>query len=918
MRVSSGAAAPSADARLRRQRWALAVGGVAVLAVVWHLATGIEQRDAAVAEGDLAGALDGEVDHEAVREALRAPGPGGALYPAGSTGLMISEVVASNGSTLLDEDGHASDWIELYNPTDRPIDVGGFFLSDDDSDPLRWQLPDRRIGAGERLIVFASGKDRAPPADPDAPDVSDREAAIERRVDEEELDERVEPEELDELSDLDDPEPAPMTAEERFARMPGVPGPELAAAGGQGEQLHTDFRLDRGGEPVILTESDGTIVADRMPPIPLPRDASLGRHPADPSRTCIFALASPGERNASVCHEDLRLGAPELSHASGVHLDPIDVEVVAPPAVHATGSSNDVGAPVDATGGVDDGSDERTTVTDAQRVLYTLDGSYPDLEGNAQATQVHDPSDGPLELAIEDRSDDDPVLAPQWLGFDPRFPERVEPQTPLQGTVVRARTPYGRETVATYFVGEGFEEVELPIVSLASDPHHLYDHDTGIFVPGRLYEEYRESDDYDPDHGTNVPANPHQRGRAWERPHQDDPHRAVHLAYCEDPSPGTPCGFAQDLGIRTHGNFSRALPQKSIRLYARNHYGQRTFDRDFFGEEGPEQHRRLILRGSGNDWGLTMLWDAYLQTLVRGMEFDTQAYQPTVVFLNGEYWGIHNLRERYDRHYLGITHDVDPDEVVMLSRAGQVDDGPADAGDPYLELIDAVEAAPAGDPDIVERIEREVDVEGLFDTVIARTFVADTDWPHGNLRQWRVPREPTGSAQDRGWPQSLAQPRDTDRPLGPAWGANDGRWRWMNFDLDHAGDGFLRGGEGHATAVVKDESFDALEFFFDADEHPEWAQDLRLLMESLLAAPGYREAFVARYAWHLDNTFDPDRTLAVLDRLSARIDAEMARHAQRWGYPSSHEQWRGHVDELRRFMRERPGYARDHLDEHLG
>jgi hypothetical protein len=83
--------------------------------------------------------------------------------------LLISEFMASNGSRLplgsgelLDEDGDSSDWIEIYNPTDGPVDIGGWYLTDDRATLTKWRFPEGRIvGPGAFLLVFASAKDRA-------------------------------------------------------------------------------------------------------------------------------------------------------------------------------------------------------------------------------------------------------------------------------------------------------------------------------------------------------------------------------------------------------------------------------------------------------------------------------------------------------------------------------------------------------------------------------------------------------------------------------------------------------------------------------------------------------------------------------------------------------------------------------------
>jgi hypothetical protein len=86
------------------------------------------------------------------------------LVRSASGQALITEFQASNKSTILDEDGDASDWIELYNPGPTPLDLLGWSLTDDAQDLTRWQFPARALGAGERLVVFASAKDRAPPA----------------------------------------------------------------------------------------------------------------------------------------------------------------------------------------------------------------------------------------------------------------------------------------------------------------------------------------------------------------------------------------------------------------------------------------------------------------------------------------------------------------------------------------------------------------------------------------------------------------------------------------------------------------------------------------------------------------------------------------------------------------------------------
>ena len=81
-----------------------------------------------------------------------------------NAGPVISELLAMNQRNLQDYDDDWSDWIELLNPTPEQIDLAGYYLTDDAGDPQKWQIPvETRLDPGERLVVFASGKDFVAP-----------------------------------------------------------------------------------------------------------------------------------------------------------------------------------------------------------------------------------------------------------------------------------------------------------------------------------------------------------------------------------------------------------------------------------------------------------------------------------------------------------------------------------------------------------------------------------------------------------------------------------------------------------------------------------------------------------------------------------------------------------------------------------
>ncbi|GGI05927.1 CotH kinase family protein [Egicoccus halophilus] len=739
------------DAPLGRQRLLLAGVGLAVLAVIAGLATRLD--------------------------------------PVGMPDdVVLNELVASNASTLADEDGDHPDWVELHNPTDEARQLEGWFLGDDPAEPARWRFPAVTVPAGGHLVVWLSGKDRRDPA----------------------------------------------------------------------TGLHTDFALARTGEPLLLVEPDRVTVADRLEPVAVPRDASYGRDPDDPSRWCFFASPTPGGPNDAVCHADADLGAPVLSAPSGFYDGPFDL---------------------------------RIEVATSDPVYVTLDGSYPDPQHNADATFVYR---GPIPVADRSGDPDRFTTIPTTFAFDASFhgegwrpPAGPQPKA----TVVRARTAAGRERVATYFVGDHLRREALPVANLATDAEHFFDHETGIYVPGRVYEDWLAGPDGDPDHGWNVPANFAEVGRAWERPPADDLARAVHLTWCDA---GGACTYATDLGVRVHGGYSRRLPAKSLRLYARNDYGERTFDHDFFAaaeadvppdQRAPVGHRRLLIRNGGGTWGLSFLNDALFLDLARPMAIDTHAVQPMVLYLNGEYWGLHLLHERYDRHYLAAVHGVDPAEVAILEARFALDTGVPGDEQHLLDVLDLLAERDPADPDTMRAVEASLDLDSFLDYVILETYVANTDWPHNNVQVWRT--------------------RTAD-PDGPA--VADGRWRWKAYDLDRVG----------GSVWPNDPTHDLLAHLLAPVDDPRDDSGIPFLLQRLLENPEFRERFVTRFAQHLDTTFDPVRAEARLDEFVALLAPELPQQVDRWGYPGSVEEWEGYVASLRTFVRERPRHQRAQLAQHLG
>jgi hypothetical protein len=183
---------------------------------------------------------------------------------------------------------------------------------------------------------------------------------------------------------------------------------------------------------------------------------------------------------------------------------------------------------------------------------------------------------------------------------------------------------------------------------LSTNPEHFWDNDSGIYVMG--------SNATDPPwyYGANF-------WEDWERP--------IHIEMFE---PNGDLGFSIDAGVKIYGNFSRTLPQKSLVIFARSSYGYTAIDYQIFPDKEIENFEAIVLRNSGNDYNNTHFRDGLVSILSDRTGVTSQAYRPAVVYLNGSYWGIQNIREKINEHFIASHFDVNPDNIDMLEKDNQV------------------------------------------------------------------------------------------------------------------------------------------------------------------------------------------------------------------------------------------------------
>jgi len=265
----------------------------------------------------------------------------------------------------------------------------------------------------------------------------------------------------------------------------------------------------------------------------------------------------------------------------------------------------------------------------------------------------------------------------------------------------------------TYFIDKNiFSKYNMPVISLVSEEDNLFNYELGIYVPGTHYDP--ENPEWS--------GNYFKDGDEWERP--------VHIEYFENDG----ClGFSQNAGIRIHGLKTRQAAQKSLKLYARNEYGDKYFNYPLLPQKSITEYKRFLLQTTMGSWrGNPIIGDVLAHEIVRDLNFEYQDYQAVVVYLNGEYWGIHTLRDRIDERYIAYTNNVDKDSVDIIN--GNFWLVEAGSNEHYLKLADFIEVKDLSFESNYEYVKTQIDIYSFIDYQIAEMFFSNKDWPDNNQK----------------------------------------------------------------------------------------------------------------------------------------------------------------------------------------
>ena len=766
-----------------------------------------------------------------------------------SSPVQISEVMAGNTLTFKDDDGAYSDWVEITNTSEQEIDLTGWGLSNREAEPKRWELPAVKLGGGQRLLVYASGKNRSDPA----------------------------------------------------------------------KGLHTDFRLNGFKDTVLLSNFRGQIVSE-IAINDLKADTSFGIVPGTDNWQ-VFTHPTPGQPNTEEGYNALQkdlfgteMGDVIISEVMSNNVDTLKDDYDEYPDYIELFNRADHDITLSGWGLTDKSNElgrwkfpdvtikagQYLTVfasgrnqTDTKKKLHTdfsiggegdilvltkPDGAIADrcfvpalrvgiTYGRPAGNQVFKYLDNPTPGAAN--PDGYPGFAPTPI-FNIKAGQYGEAQqvtlsagdskttiryttdstTPNSSsrqytgaldisktTVVRAvatREGYlpSDEAASTFLIGEN---INLPVVSIVTDPKNLWDPATGI------YENFSKD---------------------WER--------RAHFELLEND--GT-VGLSQFVGIKISGAQSKKdNAQKSFGIYARGKYGKSSLDYSVFPELPYQSYQTLMIRNSGQDARLSRIRGALQLGLAKETTpgTDIQAYRQSVLFVNGEFFGVYDIMEKVNEQFLAQHHNLDPKKIDLLVGNGTAITG---SNTEYKALIEYVKTHDLSVKANYDYVASKIDIDNYIDWCTLEIYTGNTDL--GNIKYWK--------------------------PQAP-----DGKWKWIFFDLDW-GFYFADQNEEYRGEYYRDN----FSRFLDPRGNGIGRMFSNVLARKLLENEQFKQKFIKRFYYHATVTFETNRVLQRIDELQANIAPYMQRDKEfvktRFGQATgSIESWNRQVELLRTFARIRP------------
>lgn len=381
------------------------------------------------------------------------------------------------------------------------------------------------------------------------------------------------------------------------------------------------------------------------------------------------------------------------------------------------------------------------------------------------------------------------------------------------------------------------DKVSLPVVSLIVNPDDFFSYERGIYVKGK--EGYEKKQKFFYSEPWNQTANFYNTGRASKRKTffsiYDNAGKHQYSTYCY---------------VRVSGHATRSFPQKSLTLSTSKLIGDKNFKTDLFNDGN--QYEDFVLRNGGNDNTKALFRDAFMQSYLQKFGLLTSRMQkPYNLYINGQYWGIHFMQNKFNSDFIAQMYDVKKKKVTVVEN-WKLEDG---SEKEFTELMNFIKENIKHNTISLETISDYFDLENLTLYLAGEIFFANTDWPGNNIKLFKVSNNSEEEA----------------------------KWQFAFFDLDY--------GLGYTGKDAVD--MDMFEYLNTKKDH------LSLLVKKLLLIPEFKLKLISQL--YKFKNLDVEDINGYYDLINSSID----KHTERWRKPLNRKEWQDNVDEIKFFIERR-------------
>lgn len=765
--------------------------------------------------------------------------------------LIINELMASNVGTAMSPATNFDSWIELYNPSDQPVDLAGMFLSDTPSNPTRWCMPGNigSVPAKEFKVIWLGSNDiknnQAPfklDCDGGIIMLSDKDGQL-----------IVSQEYPEALSRTSWARKIDGTGEWGFTAdvTPGATNAKSIFAGKRLDPplVQQDSKLFNGMMSVKVDFPEGTTLVYTT-------DGSVPELPSGEIQTTewqdhIVNGNCEGEDVTCLVGKDGDSDDKLETHiVNGVGYNGsrgIKVHSVANP-VNDWDAQFFVYTPKHVWNGGDRyrfkmkvRADKAAHIsvqshTQPSNYIYwsMLDGGYnvttnwQEIVFEGTVSDVQAGESGLQTIAFnlnEQRGTDNNFYFDDISWESYRSNEGVVGKISTDGNFTLSTTtnlcfrlfkegwlpsvPVTRSYIKTS------NQYTIPVISIVGNKKYFTDSQWGIDTKGtngRTGNGQSTKCNYNMD---------------WERP--------VNFSFI---TPDGEMKYNQDVEISVSGGWTRSATPRSFKLKAGKEFdGMNRLDYTFFPQKPYLRNKVLLLRNGGNDiWennGSRFL-DPALQTIIQrsGINLDLQSYVPIIEYVNGEFRGVLNMREPNNKKFVESNFGYDDDKIDMFEMSADSNVvfmvGTKDVLERIYEL-----GAHANDVDAYEEIKQLLDIDEFTYYMATELYLGSTDWPHNNIKGFRS--------------------------------QEDGRYRFVTFDLD-----FAFKNSNPFTAFANDQ-WHKFNLIYDTNEERYEEIKLVTLFLNMLNNDEFRKKFIDTFCLIGGSVFEKERATAIVNELADRV-----------------------------------------------